>query len=79
MKYKLERVTQSKRVEQIGPAHTGHFRSKTSGEVPDGMSYREIGKALGISYAAVADIEKRALAKVKLRLIKALELEGVTI
>jgi len=79
MKYKLERITPSKRVERMGPAHTGHFRGKVSGEVPEGMSYREIGKILGISYACVADIEKRALAKVKQRLIKAMELEGINL
>jgi ABC-type arginine transport system permease subunit len=77
MKYKLERIKQSMPVER-GPGHTGHFRS-AYGEVPEGMGYREIGQALGMSHTNVMRLEKLALEKLKRGLIKALAAEGLTI
>lgn len=50
-------------------------KSKRYGEVPNGMSYREIGKILGISHTHVKLIERNALNKLHIKFKQIMEQE----
>lgn len=52
------------------------YMSKRYGEVPDGMSYRQIGKILGLSHTHVKLIERRALNKLKQKFKEIILAEG---
>lgn len=54
------------------------YRSGEYGYVPDGMSYRQIGKILGISHTHVKLIERRALEKLRRKFREIMEQEGRT-
>jgi DNA-directed RNA polymerase specialized sigma subunit len=51
------------------------LESKRYGKVPDGMSYREIGKILGISHTHVKLIERNALNKLRIKFKQIMEQE----